>query len=429
MQGDPLATFKDRHDRFGDAFVVRLFIWRVHVFVHPDQVKHVLQENYQNYHKSIVYNFMKPVVGQGLLTSEDDFWRRQRRIVQPAFHRRALETLVDAMADETASMLERWREPARRAEPFDILSEMMALTLEIVSRTMLSTDVASETAAVRDSVSILRDHINHRMMHVLTPPETVPTPRNRRFKKALGTVDRIVYGMIEERRQGRSEAHDLLTMLLQAHDEETGETMTDKQLRDEVMTVFLAGHETTANALSWSLYLLSQHPDAEEKLCREVDEVLGGRRPTIEDLRHLPYARMVIDESLRLYPPAWAIGRQAQAEDDVGGYRVPAKSGVILSPWLTHRHPAFWAEPERFDPERFEATLAGERPRFAYFPFGGGPRQCIGNEFALMEAQLVLAMIAQAYRLRLVPGERVEPDPAVTLRPRNGVPMTATARP
>jgi cytochrome P450 len=428
FQQDPLRMFQECHQRFGDAFRVRLFIWHLHVFAHPDQVRHILQENHQNYHKSIVYQFLKPVVGEGLLTSEDDFWRRQRRIAQPAFHRKVLGTLVSGMTGETAKMLDRWRAQARREEPIDALAELMALTLEIVSRTMLSTDVSDSAATVRESVSVLREHVNYRMMRVVTLPERFPTPRNRRFARALAAVDRIVYGMIEERRNGRSDAQDLLTMLLQARDEETGEGMSDKQLRDEVMTIFLAGHETTANALAWALYLLAQHPDAEAKLAAEVDGVLAGKTPTLEDLPRLPYTRMVIEEALRLYPPAWAIGRQALRDDNVGGYRVPANSGVIVSPWLTHRHPAFWEDPLRFDPERFTAERSAGRPRYAYFPFAGGPRQCIGNEFALMEAQLVLAMIAQAFRLRLVPGRSVEPDPAVTLRPRDGLPMTVTAR-
>jgi cytochrome P450 len=428
FQQDPIAALETYHRRHGDVFRVRFFIWWVYVFTNPEHVKHVLQENYTNYHKSVVYEFLKPVVGNGLLTSEDDAWRRQRRIAQPAFHRKVLASLVSGMTSETSSMIDRWRESARRGEPIDVLSEMMSLTLEIVSRTMLSTDVASEAATVRDSVSVLRDHVNYRMMRVVTLPERFPTPRNRRFGRALSAVDRIVYGMIRERREGLKQADDLLAMLMAARDEETGEGMTDRQLRDEVMTVFLAGHETTANALSWALYLISQHPAAEEKLSAEVDAVLAGRTPVIEDLPKLPYTRMVIEESLRLYPPVWAFGRQSLAADEIGGYNIPAHSGVLVSPWITHRHPAYWEEPERFDPERFTPERSAGRPRYAYFPFAGGPRQCIGNEFALMEAQLVLAMIAQSFRLRLVPGHRVEPDPSVTLRPRGALPMTVTAR-
>jgi cytochrome P450 len=266
------------------------------------------------------------------------------------------------------------------------------------------------------------------MMQLASLPERVPTPRNRRFSRALSTVDKIVYSMIEERRAGRIVADDLLSMLMEARDAETGESMSDKQLRDEVMTIFLAGHETTASSLSWALYLVSKDPNVEEKLAAEVDAALNGRTPAMEDLPNLPYTRMVIEEALRLYPPAWAFGRQAIADDEIGGYRIPANSSVLVSPWITHRHPAFWDRPQQFDPERFTAEKSAGRPRYAYFPFGGGPRQCIGNEFAMMETQLVLAMIAQQFKFRLVPGQRVEPDPSVTLRPKGTLAMTLTAR-
>jgi cytochrome P450 len=423
---DPIRLLQDNHRRFGDAFCLRLVIWKMQAFIHPDQVQEVLQENYRNYHKSVVYEFLKPIAGAGLLTSEDDLWLRQRRILQPAFHRRVLGTLIGSMTDETSVLLDGWQNCRQRE--VDVLSEMMALTLAIISRTMLSTDVSGETDTVRDSVSVLRDHVNYRMMHFLSFPDRVPTPRNRRFASAIADIERIVYRMIEDRRSGTVEADDLLSMLLGARDEETDEGMSDKQIRDEVMTIFLAGHETTANALAWALYLLALHPDAEERLGDEVDRVLNGRTPTPEDLQGLPFARMVLEESLRLYPPAWAFGRQALVDHTIGGFRIAADTGVLVSPWLTHRHPEFWDEPERFDPERFLSERTAARPRYAYFPFGGGPRQCIGNEFALMEGQLILAMIAQSFRLRLVPGRPVEPEPAVTLRPKGGLPMTVTPR-
>ncbi|MEX0786183.1 MAG: cytochrome P450 [Dehalococcoidia bacterium] len=428
LQRDSTGMLERLVRTYGDIVRFRIFIWQNYLIAHPDHIKHVLQENPQNYHKGFLYEFLKPVVGEGLLTSEDEFWKRQRRIAQPAFHRKVLASLASAMTDETADMVERWREPAAAGKPIDVLAELMALTLEIVSRTMLSTDVAEETDAVRDSVVVLREHVAYRAFHVFTLPERVPTARNRRFHRALSTVDGIVYRMIDERRRDASEANDLLSTLLAARDEETGEGMTDKQLRDEVITVFLAGHETTANALSWALYLLSQHPDVEERLAGEVDAALAGRVPTLEDLHSLPYTRMVIEEALRLYPPAYAFARRAMGDDEIGGYRIPKDATVLLSPWVTHRHPEFWDQPERFDPERFTPERSAQRPRYAYFPFGGGPRQCIGNEFALMEAQLVLAMVAQAFRVRLLPGHAVIPEPAITLRPLGSLPMTLTAR-
>jgi cytochrome P450 len=429
MQRDALGFMMRLREQYGDVARFRVFIWQSYLLSHPDHVKHVLQDNNRNYHKGILYQFLKPVVGEGLLTSEDNFWRRQRRIAQPAFHRKTVAGLASAMTEETDEMLSRWSGRARSGETFDLLADLMALTLEIVSRTMLSTDVASEAAAVRESVALLRDHVAYRAFHIFTLPEGFPTPRNRRFARALATVDGIVYGMIEQRRSGEVNADDLLSMLLHATDEETGESMSDKQLRDEVMTIFLAGHETTANALAWTLSLLSQHPDVEERLADEVDRVLSGRTPEVADLPNLPYTKMVIEESLRLYPPAYAFARRALEEDEIAGYRIPKGGGVLVSPWVTHRHPAFWDEPERFDPERFSAERTASRPRYAYFPFGGGPRQCIGNEFALMESQLVLAMIAQRFRLRVAPGHTAEPEPLITLRPKGALPMTVTARP
>ncbi|HEY7269888.1 MAG TPA: cytochrome P450, partial [Dehalococcoidia bacterium] len=289
---------------------------------------------------------------------------------------------------------------------------------------------------------------NYRATHLFSLPETWPTPRNRRFHQRLRLLDGVVYGIIERHRkaaltpsplrQGSGQASaikerggirdDLLSMLLQARDAETGAGMDDKQLRDEVMTVFLAGHETTANALTWTWFLLSRHPEAENCLHDELDRVLAGRTPTFADLRELPYSRMVLEEALRLYPPAWAVGRYALDEDEVGGIRVPRGSQLVMSAFVTHRHPHFWERPRDFDPERFTPERSEGRPRFAYFPFGGGPRQCIGSDFAMIEAQLALAAIAQRYTLRLVPGQSVEPEPLVTLRPRNGMMMYLRAR-
>lgn len=327
------------------------------------------------------------------------------------------------MTDAAELMLDRWRTHAEQGRAVDVFSEMMRLTLEIVGRTLLSSDVSGDTDAVGQAVTILREHVNYRAMRLFTLPERFPTPRNLRFKRALRTVDTVVYGMIEERRRAGRDTGDLLSMLLLTRDEETGEGMSDKQLRDEVMTIFLAGHETTASVLAWTWYLLSAHPEVEGRLHDELSQVLDGRPPTFEDLPHLKYTRMVIEESIRLYPPAWSVGRTAIADDEIGGYRIPANSQVTLSPYVTHRHRAFWENPERFDPERFTPERVAERPRYAYFPFGGGPRQCIGNEFAMMEAQLILAMVAKTYRLRQIPGHPVEPEPVITLRPRHGVLM------
>jgi cytochrome P450 len=303
--------------------------------------------------------------------------------------------------------------------------------MDMVGMALLGSDLGADAAQVREAVKVGQEHVNWRITHLFSLPERYPTPRNRRFHQALRTLDNVVYSIIDRRREvpaspERAEGasgHDLLTLLLEARDDETGEGMTDDQVRDEVMTIFLAGHETTANALAWAWHLLSSHPEIEEHLHQEVDSVLSGRSPGFGDIAHLKYTRMVIDETLRLFPPVWAIARFPVRNDEAGGYGIPAYSQVILSPYVTHRHADFWEEPERFDPERFLPDRIAQRPKYAYFPFGGGPRMCIGSEFALMEGVLALATIAGQYRLRPVPNHKVEPEPLITLRPKGGLPM------
>jgi len=396
----------------------------VYLVSHPDLIKHILQDNNRNYHKSVGYEKTRPMLGYGLLTSEDDFWRRQRRLAQPAFHRKHISAFATTMTDATSQMLQRWQHHAESGAPFNAAAEMMRLTLTIVGRTLFNTDLSDEADKVGQALTIALEHTNRRMQSLFDLGEKLPTPENRRFNEAIKTLDEVVYGMIEERRRTNIDNGDLLSLLLHAQDEETGERMSDKQLRDEAMTIFLAGHETTANALAWTWYLLSKHPDVARRLRNELAAVLGGRTPTLDDLPNLVYTKMVLDEALRLYPPAWAIGRNSLAADKLGDYHLPANSIVVLSPYVTHRLPEFWPNPEGFDPERFRPEQAENRPRFAYFPFAGGPRLCIGNNFALMEMQLILAMIAQRYHLDLVPGHPIELEPMVTLRPRHGVLVT-----
>jgi cytochrome P450 len=305
---------------------------------------------------------------------------------------------------------------------------MMRLTLTIVCQTLFSSDISTEADEVGQALTTVLKHTIDRMQSLFDLAEILPLPENRRFYEALRTLDQVVYGMIKERRRSGRDTGDLLSMLVFARDEETGQSMSDKQLRDEVMTIFLAGHETTANALGWTWYLLSRHPEVTRRLEAELAEVLDGRTPTLDDLSKLNYTSMVIQEAMRLYPPAWIIGRNAVEADQIDGYDIPADSSIILSPYVTHRHPGFWDNPEGFDPERFSPQQTKDRPYFAYFPFGGGPRLCIGNNFALMEAKLVLATVAQRYRLELVPGHPVEPEPLVTLRPKYGLLMTLRPR-
>jgi cytochrome P450 len=327
------------------------------------------------------------------------------------------------MTDLTGQMLDRWQQYANTNQAIDVSDEMMHLTLMIISRTMFGADLGAEANRIGQAVSTGIIESNRRMFSFPEIPFWIPTPANRRFLDARAVLDEVVQRMITNRRQsGNPAAHnDLLSMLIEAQDEATGERMSDQQLRDEVLTIFVAGHETTANALSWAWYLLSRNPAVRTKLRHELDQVLGGRTPTMADLPNLRYTAMVIEEAMRLYPPAWEIERQAVADDTIGGYHIPAGTIVMLSPYVVHRHPQFWSNPEGFEPERFLPERSEGRPRFAYFPFGGGPRLCIGNNFALMEAQLILAMVTQRFDLNLLPGRIPSPEPLVTLRPHGGV--------
>lgn len=412
--------------RYGDVARYRTALLTWYQINRPEGVRRVLQENNRNYAKgSLTRGFFMPVVGEGLLTSEGALWLRQRRLMQPIFHRRSVAAFGTLMTDETLAMLGRWEQSAEKGRPLDVLSEMARLTLDVVTGALFHAHVGGEPGVIGRAINTIVEDVGYRFEVPFYPPHRVPTPRNRRFRAAMRTVDRAVYAIIAERRGGGGEEEDLLALLMNTRDEETGEAMDDKQLRDEVMTLFLAGHETTANALTWALYLISTHPGVEVRLREELDGVLGAdhRVPTVEDLPKLTYTKMVVDETLRLYPPAWITNRQAIAEDEILGHRIPARSFVTLSPYVMHRHPDFWDNPDVFDPERFAPGRNPGRPRFAYFPFGGGPRQCIGQSMALVEAQLVLATILGRCRLRPVSGGPVEPQALATLRPRGGLPM------
>ena len=422
LMRNPLPFMEKLFREYGDVVGARFLNFPVYIVAHPEGVKHVLQENHRNYTKSQDYVILARLLGQGLVTSEGSLWLRQRRLMQPMFHRQKIAAFGAMMTDCTLGMLDRWSAIARRQEPVDVTSEMMRLTLEIVGRALLTMDLTSQADTIGREMTIANERFGQFDIGMMLP--WLPTRKNFRFRKAVGELRRIVLDIIANRRRENRDYGDLLSMLLAARDEETGEKMSDEQLRDEVLTLILAGHETTANALSWTWYLLSQHREVERKLHAELDEVLGGRPPAMADLVNLNYTGMVIDEAMRIYPPVWAIGRAAIADDEIMGYRIPRGSNVMLSQWLTHRHPKFWEAPERFEPERFSAERVAGLPRYAYFPFSGGPRQCIGNIFALTEAQLVLATIAQSYRLRLVPDHPIELQPLITLRPRYGVKVT-----
>jgi cytochrome P450 len=427
---DPMRFALKMWHRYGDVVRFRFLFWPAYVLYHSDQVKRVLQENYRNYNKnSPNMKAAREIFGNGLFTNDGEPWLRQRRLMQPAFHHKRLASFGQLMTEATIAMLERGSRSTPGDALLDIPQEMMRLTLRIAGLALFSHDLTNEVNRIGRTFTTLGPLISS-YTTLPFPPLWVPTPRNRRLLAGINTLNTIVYSIIEERRKQPvdTQATDLLGMLLSARDEETGLGMGDQQLRDEVLTLLLAGHETTATALTWTWYLLSQHPEVERRLHVELEKVLAGRNPSVAELDALPYTRMVIQESMRLYPPAFGFTRFAIASDEMGGYPVPANSMIFLSAYCTHRHTAFWEEPEVFDPERFTSERSAGRPRFAYFPFGGGPRQCIGNSFAMMEAQLVLATIAQHYSLRLVPGHPVELQVLPTLRPRHGLPMTLHPR-
>lgn len=432
--GNSLALAREMHTyllrarhHYGDVVRFRLPGSDLILLSHPRHVAHVLQERTRDYPKSFSYELLKPMLGMGLLTNEGDSWLRQRRLLQPAFHRTRLDGFAQTMVGHSEATAQRWEDAAARGLPLDIAAEMMRLTLEITGRTLFSVDLSGAARDIGTALTAALAITNDRMNAIVRLPNWVPTPANRRFVRAVGLLDHVVAGMIAERRAGY-EADDLLTMLLEARDADTGETMSDQQLRDEVMTLVLAGHETTANGLAWAWHLLATHPGVARRLAAELAAVLGERSPTLADLPHLPYTAMVVDEVLRLYPPAWLIDRQALRNDTIDGYHIPAGSTVMLSPYVTHRHPELWEQPEGFDPERFTSECAAQRPKLAYFPFGTGQRLCIGNQFALLEMRLIIATLARRYRLELVPGHPVESDPQITLRPRHGLLMRPTLR-
>jgi cytochrome P450 len=420
LRSNRLQTFVDAADRYGDLVHLKVGPYHGYLVCEPAGIRHVLQDNARNYHKSPVYERLKDGVGNGLLTSEDSFWLRQRRLAQPAFHRQRVMAMAETMADCTEQMLERWEGVASRGGTIDVVEEMMALTQGIIVRTMFSTDLGATAEIVNRTWPIINRRIGETFWS--TKLETrLPLPANRRFRRALGELESVVYRIIADRRQTSREEADLLSMLLSARDEETGAVMTDRQLRDEVMTMLLAGHETTSLALSWTYYLLWRHPETEQRIAEESARVIGDGRPSFAHLDRLTCTRRAIEESLRLYPPAWGFSRLSLDDDEIGGYRVPKGSIVFLIPFVVHRRRHLWPDPERFDPDRFAPEHEAARPRFAYIPFGGGPRGCIGNQFAMVEAQLIVAAVARRFRVELLPDQDIRPEPLITLRPSPGI--------
>jgi len=425
MGRDPLA-FLSALARYGDVARVPLGSETLYLLNHPDLVRDVLVTNHRNFHKGRGLERAKLLLGEGLLTSEADFHLRQRRLAQPAFHRQRIAAYGTTMAAYAAKRCDGWRAGAAT----DVHAEMMALTLAIVGKTLFDADVEHEAGEIGAALTTTFASFHFGFFLPFGELlERLPVPPTLRFRRARARLDATIYRLIEERRHSGTDHGDLLSMLLLAQDTEgDGGGMTDVQLRDEAMTIFLAGHETTANALTWTWYLLSCHPETEARFHAEVDSALGGRLPTADDLGALPYTRRVLAESMRLYPPAWILGRRALAPFEANGYTIPARAIVLMCQYVMHRDARWFPEPDRFDPERWTPERQAARPKFAYFPFGGGPRVCIGEQFAWMEGIIGLATIAQRWRLRLVPGHPVALQPIITLRPKFGMRMIPEPR-
>jgi cytochrome P450 len=425
LSRDPLGLLTRCTRDYGDFVRVRLGLSRAVLIGHPDLVEEVLIARNHDFRKNLGTRRLGSLIGQGLLLSEGDFWLRQRRLMQPAFHRQRVAAMAGAMTGAAVEMLQSWRAGQVR----DIGQEMTELTLRIVGRALFGTDVGADLDRIRGSSRAMTEHFLSRLYTLMIlVPDSVPTPGNLRYRRAVRDLERLVYRILGERRSSGLHGDDLLGMLLSARDDD-GSGMTDRQLRDEVMTLLLAGHDTTALALTWAWVLLAQHPPAEARLQAEVDAVLDGRLPTAADVARLSHVEHVLTETLRLYPTAWAIGREAVRDTTIGGQRVARGTTVLMSPWVIHRDPRFYDAPDEFRPERWADGLAGRLPRYAYVPFGAGQRVCIGSGFAQLEAVLLLASIAQRFRLELAdPAQPIEPLPVVTLRTRQPVRMKLSAR-
>jgi cytochrome P450 len=425
---DPLGVLEELHERHGDIAPFRFFHMRGYVISDPALIQDVLVKANANFTKSLGLKRAKALLGEGLLTSEEPLHMRQRRLVQPAFHSDRLRGYGEIMVSLADEWLARWDTAWKPGAVVNLHREIVELTMSIVSKALYNSDVRGDAKSIGEMASAVM-----RMFRLMISPFApallkLPIGPARRFHKAKQQFDRLVYGMIAERRATGGDFGDLLSMLLVAQDtENAGERMTDRQIRDEILTLFLAGHETTANALAWTWYLLAKNPESEQAFFEELDRVLGGRAPVAADVDSLRYTYAVLAESMRLFPPAWVIGRISIEDFEMGGRRYPANTIFFVSPWIMHHDPRFWAEPKEFVPERWMSPSPG-RPRMAYIPFGSGPRVCIGERFAWMEGVLLLARIGQKWRFRLAPDAKIVPQPLITLRMKYGLPVVPERR-
>lgn len=420
---NPLNFFTRSTRELGGITSISLPIGRCYLVADPELIEQILVTQQRNYAKPRFYKTFSSLLGNGLALSNGDFWLRQRRLSQPAFHQKRIHSYGEVMVAYTNRMLAKWQD----GELLNIDPFMHQLTMENITKILFDADIAATSGALGHEFKIVLAEIQARLLNPFQIPSFIPTPRNKRYRQSIKNLEKLIYNIADERRASGKDTGDLLSMYLHAQDED-GKGMTNVQLRDEMMTLILGGHETTANALSWTWYLLSTNPEAEKKLWQELDSVLAGKLPTLADLPKLRYTEMVVKEALRLFPPAWFFGREAIKDCTLGGYTIPAGKQFFLTPWAVHRNPQFFPEPDQFEPERWASEETKNLPKFAYFPFGGGPRVCIGNALAMMEATLIVATIAQKYQLKLEPGQKIEPQPLVTLRPKHGLKMRLVAR-
>ncbi|RKT19438.1 cytochrome P450 [Streptomyces sp. 1114.5] len=429
LVGDRLELMRSAAAEYGDAVRISMGPKTLYFFNHPDHAKHVLADNAANYHKGIGLAQARRALGNGLLTSEGELWRKQRREIQPVFQHKRISQQAGVVAEEAAKLVGRLR-AHEGGGPVDVVGEMTALTLGVLGRTLLDVDLSAFEAVGHDFEAV-QDQAMFDMVTMGMVPGWVPLAKQLRFRQARQSLQGVVDRLVAERisRDGeRIEGDDALSRLIVATRQEPDQRVGRQRMRDELVTLLLAGHETTASTLGWTFYLADRHPEVAERLHAEAVEVLGDRMPEFEDLHRLRYTARVVEEVIRLYPPVWILPRQAQAEDEVGGYHVPAGADVLICPYTLHRHPRFWDAPEQFDPERFDPDRATDRPRYAYIPFGAGPRFCVGNHLGLLEATFTIAMVARDLRLAKVPGYRVVAEPMLSLRVRGGLPMTVHSR-
>ncbi len=423
IRRDPLGFFARAAAEYGPVVPIRMATQTVLMVYDPTLVKQVLQDNFTNYRRSRFYDVIRPILGEGIFLSEDERWLRQRRLLQPPFHGRDLIDMTSRIASAVSDMLERWRGPAMRREPVDVAQEMMRLTLDVVFRTLLTVRLPNVSETVYQALKAVLHEAEQRVWSMLPMRDRLPTASNRAFRKGMAELDDIVRRVIEDRCADRDAPHDLLSILIEAFPNCDKDPAEAKELRDHVISIIIAGHETAANVLIWMWTLLSRSPEIERRMRQEVAAVVGDRTPTIDDVRKLAYTANVFGEAARLYPPVWTFSREAVADDWLGDVPVRKGSTIMVCAYAMHRNPQHWENPEGFDPDRFLPERAEARHPFAYFPFSAGPRTCLGKRFGQIEGVIVAAMIAQRYRLELVPGHEVAPEPMITLRPRGKVPM------